>query len=78
MKFIIGGENAWDVLERLTYNGVIGIFYNDTLSGVLSYLLVGIILVFAVIGVFAVLKRIIFGKKKKEDPGKKWLRTGKL
>ena len=31
MKFIIG-ENGWSFLERMTYRGAIGIFYESTLG----------------------------------------------
>lgn len=78
MKFIIGGEGSWGWLERATYRGAIGIFYDDTLNGLLAYLIFGIICLLAVIGLFTVLKWLFFGRRKKEDPGKKWLRTGKF
>lgn len=78
MKFIIGGEGGWGWLERATYRGAIGIFYDDTFNGLLAYLIFGIICFLAVIGLFAVLKWLFFGRRKKEDPGKKWLRTGKF
>lgn len=64
MRFIFGGENWLNYLERLAYDGVIGIFYKDTWSGVLAHLIVLVILLLAVIGFFTVLKRILFGKKK--------------
>lgn len=78
MKFIIGGEGGWGWLERATYRGAIGIFYDDTLNGLLAYLIFGIISILTIIGLLTVLKWIFFGRKKKEDPGKKWLRTGKF
>lgn len=78
MKLIIGGEGGMAWLERATYRGAIGIFYNDTLHGILTYLIFGIICLLAIIGLFTVLKWIFFGRKKKEDQGKKWLRTGKF
>lgn len=78
MKFIIGGEGGWGWLERATYRGAIGIFYDDTLNGLLAYLIFGIICLLAVIGLLTVLKWLFFGRRKKEDPGKKWLRTGKF
>lgn len=77
MKFIIG-EGGWSWLERATYRGAIGLFYDDTFSGLLAYLIFGIICLLAVIGLLTVLKWIFFGRSKKEDPGKKWLRTGKF
>ena len=78
MKFIFGGENGWAWLERMAYDGAIGLFYKDTLSGVISYIIFFALVIFAVIGFLAVLKWIFFGRKPKEDPGKKWLRTGKF
>lgn len=78
MKLIIDGEGGMAWLERATYRGAIGIFYDDTLHGILAYLVFGIICLLATIGLFTVLKWIFFGRKKKEDPGKKWLRTGKF
>lgn len=78
MKFIIG--EGWEsVLDRLTYRGIIGIAYENTLTGLLAYLIFGLICVLAVIGLFTVLKWIFFGRNKKhKDPGKEWLRTGKF
>ena len=76
MKFMIG-EGGWNWLERATYRGGIGLYYNDTWGGVLTYLVFGIIMLLAVIGLISVLKWLLFGRKPKEDPGKKWLRTGK-
>ena len=78
MKFIIGGEGGLGWLERATYRGAIGIFYENTLYGLLAYLIFGIICILAIIGLLTVLKWLFFGRKKKEDPGKKWLRTGKF
>ena len=77
MKFLIG-EGGLSYLERLTYRGVIGLFYDNTWTGLLAYLIFGIVCFLAVIGLFTVLKWIFFGRSKKEDPGKKWLRTGKF
>lgn len=77
MKFLIG-EGGWSWLERASYRGGIGLYYNTTLGGVLTYLIFGLICLFTFIGIVTVLKFILFGKKKKEDPGKKWLRTGKF
>lgn len=75
MKIILGGEGGWAWLERLTYRGAIGIFYEDTLHGMLAYIILGLILLFAIIGVIAVIGWLF---RPKEDPGKKWLRTGKF
>lgn len=77
MKFLIG-EGGISYLERLTYRGVIGLFYESTLQGVLAYIIFGLFCIFAVIGLITVLKWLFVGRPKKEDPGKKWLRTGKF
>lgn len=67
MKLIIGGESGLAWLERATYHGAIGIFYNSTWAGVLTYLIVGVILVFAVMGFVGFVKNICTGKKKKKS-----------
>lgn len=77
MKFMMG-ESGWAWLERASFRGGIGLYYNDTWGGVLTYITFGIILILAIIGLFSVLKWIAFGRKTKEDPGKKWLKTGKF
>ncbi len=77
MKFIMG-EDWMNFLDRLTYRGIIGIAYESTLDGVLAYIIFGLICLFTVIGVISTIKFIFFGRKKKEDPHQKWLRTGKM
>ncbi len=77
MKLIIG-EDWISLLDRLSYRGIIGIAYDSTLAGVLAYILFGLICFLAIVGLLTVLKWIFFGRRKKEDPGKKWLRTGKF
>ena len=79
MIFLIG-EDAWSRLERAAYRGGIGMYYNSTWGGLITYLIFGLICLFAIIGIIVTLKFItsmFFGKKKKEDPHQKWLRTGK-
>ena len=82
MKIIIG-ESGWSMIERLAYRGAIGIFFRDTLSGVLAYALFGLICLFATIGVIATIKFIISrllkkGKKQEDDPYTRWLHSGKI
>ena len=78
MKFVIGAEDFWGWLDRATYKGAIGLFYNDSWSGLLAYLIVGLIVIFAVIGFIAVLKLLLFRPKKtKTSSTDKWLKTGK-
>lgn len=55
MKFIIS-ETGWDYLERLMYRGCIGLFYETTLEGMLAYILFGLFVLFAVIGVISTVK----------------------
>lgn len=77
MKFIIG-EDILTFLERLTYRGIIGIAYETKLQGVLAYAILIFIGLFAIIGIISTIKFIFFGRKKKEDPHQKWLKTGKM
>lgn len=77
MKFIIG-EGFMSQLDRFSYRGGIGFYYDSTLGGIITFLVVGLICVFAVIGFITVLKWLFWGIPKKEDPGKRWLRTGKF
>lgn len=76
MKFIIG-EGGWSWLERASYRGAIGLFYNSTWEGVLTYLIFGIICILAVIGFITVLK-LLFFRSKKTSPEEKWLKSGKF
>ena len=76
MKLIIGGENSLAWLERMTYHGTIGIFYRTTWEGVLSYLIIGLIIILAVIGFITVIKGL-FKRKGKKDPYENWIKTGK-
>lgn len=55
MKFIIS-ETGWDYLERLAYRGCIGILYQTTLEGLLAYIIVGLLFLFAIIGVISTIK----------------------
>lgn len=66
MKFLIG-EGGWSWLERATYRGAIGLFYDSTWGGVLAYAIVAILCILAVIGLITVFSWIFGrrGKKKK-------------
>lgn len=79
MKLVIGGESFLEWLDRATYDGAIGLFYNDTWGGILAYLIVGLLCLFAVIGIITVLGWLFGGKKKgkDKDPYKEWIKTGK-
>lgn len=78
MKFVIGAEDFWGWLDRAAYRGAIGIFYDDTWSGVLAYILFGLLALFAFIGVIATIKFLFFRPKKpKMTSSEKWMKTGK-
>lgn len=80
MIFLIG-EDAWSRFERAAFRGGIGLYYNTTLEGLLTYLVFGLFCLFAIIGIVVVVKFIaslLFGTKKEKDPHQKWLKTGKM
>lgn len=60
MTFIFS-ETGLSYIERLMYKGAIGIFYSDTLSGILAYILFAFFTLMAIIGTFCTLKAIITG-----------------
>lgn len=69
MEFIIG-ESGWSWLQRAVYRGTIGIFYENTLWGILAYIIFGLLCIFAVIGIFTTLKWVfkrLFRKKEKKE-----------
>ena len=79
MKFVIGAEDLLGWLDRAAYKGAIGLFYNSTWSGVLAYIIFGLIVVLAFIGLVTILRSIFFRpkKSKKMDSSEKWIKTGK-
>ena len=76
MKFIIG-EGLWNMIDRLSYRGGIGLFFNSTFTGLLAYALFFLFCILAAIGLFTVIRWIISSKKRKETPGQYWSRTGR-
>lgn len=67
MKFFIG-EGDWSWLEWAQYRGAVGLFYEDTLGGLLTYIIFALICVLSAIGLYEVIKTFLFGfptKKKK-------------
>ena len=70
MKFLIG-EGGWSYLERVSYRGVIGLFFDSTWTGVLSYFLFGLFCILAVIGLVVVL-RALPGLIKPKSAYEKW------
>lgn len=79
MKFIIG-EDFWTMLERATYRGAIGLYYDSTWSGVLAYIIFAAIIIFAVIGLITVLKTLfgIGGKQRCTRGYKRYKETSGL
>ena len=76
MKFIIAGNDWISLLERLTYDGAIGIFYTGTWNALLAFIIVGLLCVFAVIGLITVIALIFRPRKSKMSSSEKWLKTG--
>ena len=78
MKFLMG-EGSLSQLERALYRGGIGLFYNSTWGGVLTYIVFALMCILAAIGLITVLN-FFFGKKskKKTSSSEKWLKTGKF
>lgn len=78
MKFVIGAEDFSGWLDRASYRGAIGIFYNDTWNGVLTYIIFGVIALLAFVGLIAILKFLFSRpKKSKMNSSEKWMKTGK-
>ena len=65
MKFIFS-ESGWAFFERMAYRGVIGLFYDSTLTGLLAYLIFFAVIGFAIIGLISTLKWLFTRKKKKK------------
>ena len=63
MRFIIG-ENSADYLTRVLYRGVIGIFYDTIMGGLLAYIIFGIIIVSSAVGLFTIIKWLLTRKSK--------------
>ncbi len=66
MKFMMGGETGWAFLERMTYDGAIGIFYNNTIGGIVAFLIFVLMCILSLIGLISVFKWL-FGRKKKKS-----------
>ena len=70
MKFIFS-ESGWAFFERMAYRGVIGLFYDSTLTGLLAYLIFFAVIGFAIIGLISTLKWLFTRKKKRKNIIKK-------
>lgn len=77
MKFIIG-EGGWSMLERASYHGGIGLFFDNTLGGICAYTIFAIFCILAVIGLITVTSWLIRGIKPRETDGEYWRRTGRM
>lgn len=62
MKLIIG-ESATSHMERLQYNGVIGLFFKNTLGGIISYIIFALFIFLAIVGLITMLKWVFKRKK---------------
>ena len=69
MKFIMGDFMGF---------GAIGLVYEGFGSYLLSHIIFFTLIVLAVIGCFTVMKWIFTGRRPKETPGQKWMRTGRM
>ena len=69
MRFIIG-EDIWSRFARYAYRGVIGIFYESTLGGVLAYLFLAIVTVMTIVGIITTVRWLM--KRAKQKERKKW------
>lgn len=62
--------------------GGYGILFGNTFGMILAHIFLAIIGVFSIIGIFVtiktLIKRILFGRKKKMTPEEKWLKTGRI
>lgn len=62
--------------------GGYGILFGNTTGMILAYILLAVVGIFTLIGVFvtlkALIKLILFGRKKKMTPEEQWLKTGKF
>lgn len=58
--------------------GIIGLGYSSMGGYLLSHIIFFAIVIFAAIGLFTTIKWLFTHKRKKETPGQKWLRTGRM
>lgn len=58
--------------------GGIGFIYTGPIGALFTCITVFLIGIFAIIGFISTIHYLLTRKRKKEDPGKRWLRTGKF
>ena len=70
------------VMKELFGYGVIGLVYEGSGGAALAYIVFFLFAILALLGAFtiikALIKLILFGRKKKMTPEEKWLKTGKF
>ena len=72
MKFYAG--DIWPTF------GVVGFVYEGTIGALWSMILATVIGILAIIGLITIIKTIVrkISNRKKETPGEKWMRTGRM
>ena len=79
MKIIFGdGGGTFGTIFGV--RGGIGIIYENALFGFLTFAIIGVICLLAIIGLFFIIGAMGRGhrRRKGETPGQRWLRTGKI
>ncbi|SBV98931.1 hypothetical protein KL86CLO1_11106 [uncultured Eubacteriales bacterium] len=79
MKIIF--EDGGTLIQSMFgFRGGVGIIYENTFFGILTFAILAIICILAVIGLFFVIGAMGRGRKQRkgETPGQRWLRTGKM
>lgn len=66
------------VVKEFIGMGGIGFIYTGPIGALFTYITVFSIGIFAIIGFISTIHYLLTRKRKKEDPGKRWLRTGKF
>jgi len=66
------------VMGDLAGFGIIGIVYQGFTNYIISHIIFFILAALCAIGLITSIKWLFTRKRKKETPGQKWMRTGKL
>lgn len=61
MYFLFGGETLGGYISRFAFRGIFGVGYTNTFGAIITFLFCLLIAVLAVIGLFHVIKWIIWG-----------------
>lgn len=73
MKFIFGGIDLFGM--KL---GGVGIIYTSTWGAIGTYLITGIVCLLAIVGLVTICRVLLGGRRRKETPGERWKRTGRM